>query len=100
MDTPVKLFKAWEKKRGRLTIKISDTNFLLEVGEGYVTKRVKLTKNVGQRVNHSEVIGEIVLGSLSEIYLPKDYVVIAQEGKRVIGGKTIVGANCKTHSLR
>jgi len=90
-DRYLKLFKAWEKKIGRLTIEINDTIFLLEVGEGYITKRVRLTKNIEQHVNQSEVIGEIVLGSLSEIYLPKAYVVTVQEGQRVIGGKTVLG---------
>jgi hypothetical protein len=90
-DRYLKVFRSWERKRGRLTIGIRDVKFLVEVGEGYVTDRVRLKKGIGDTVKRGDVIGHIVLGSLSEIYLPIGYDVLVREGETVAGGTTIAG---------
>lgn len=97
-DRYLKLFQSWEKKRGRLTIEIENVRFLIEVGEGYVTNKIKVKKIVDDKVKRGEIIGHIVLGSLSEIYIPKGHVILVTEGQRVVGGKTILALKVKQAS--
>jgi hypothetical protein len=97
-DRYLKLFQSWEKKRGRLTIGIENIRFLIEVGEGYVTNKIKVKKLVGEGVKRGEIIGHIVLGSLSEIYIPKEHSILVTEGQRLVGGKTILAMKAKQAS--
>jgi len=89
----LKIFKSYEKKKGRVKIFINgclSISFWLEVGEGYVTDRVRLDRFEGDFVSRGENIGEIILGSLSEIHLPESSLINVEEGDYLIGGETII----------
>lgn len=90
-----KIFESPFTKKGRATVEITDNNKMkhditLEVGKGYVTNRVRLDKGLGDVVRKGEYIGEILLGSLSEVTIPEyDKVeILVSEGDKVIGGIT------------
>ena len=69
------------------------TEFWLEVGKPkYVTDRVRLDIDTDDRVEAGDKIGEILLGSLSEIHFSDQFVIepAVQPGDWVVGGETIV----------
>jgi phosphatidylserine decarboxylase len=82
-------------KKGRATLEITDDNKMkhnitLEVGKGYITNRVRLDKDLGDVVKKGELIGEILLGSLSEVIIPQydEIKILVSEGDKVKGGET------------
>lgn len=88
-------FVADFKKDGRVTVQIQTNfgklvSFWLEVGEGYITDRIKLSVTEGSRVNKGDLIGEIILGSLSEVQLPNNNLIRASLIQKVVGGQTII----------
>ncbi len=94
---PGLLFKATPEQKGRVLVIIQPwsggqkVSFWLEVGQGYVTDRIRLDVTVHEEVQQAEVIGEILLGSLAEIQLPEGSQVLVSKGQWVRGGKTVVG---------
>lgn len=88
------IFKAFETKIARLTLVIDDIDFWIEVGKPfYITNRIKILKNKGDQVKQGENIGEILLGSLTEIHLDKNKFIIPHSIKEktiVKGGKSIL----------
>ncbi len=91
-------FVAFVRKTGRVTIEFSDNDletgktvrFWLEVGQGYITDRIKISVKEGQYVNQSQVIGEIILGSLAEVTVPDPKGIQVQNSEKVIGGQSII----------
>jgi len=90
-----KIFESVITKKGRAIIQIFDINnmdyfIFLEVGEGYVTNRVRIDIEINQEIERSDIIGEILLGSLSEIRLPsyKSLRILVNENEKVVGGVT------------
>jgi hypothetical protein len=90
-------------KRGRAIILVTDDEnnkipFWIEVGRGYVTNRIQIDKNIGERVKQCKIthvqqgerIGEIKLGSLSQIHLPENSIATVKKGDIIIGGQTQV----------
>lgn len=66
--------------------------FWIEVGEGYVTDRILFRVRQNQTVRRAGArIGEIILGSLSEVHLdPRASHVLVRAGDKVTGGVTPV----------
>jgi len=94
------VFEVPTTKTGRATVFIKGKkdirlNFWLEVGEGYVTNRIKFDKVKGDHVNAGEEIGEILLGSLAELHLPPStdaltVMSLVQANDKVKGGSSII----------
>ena len=89
------VFQAYEEKTARVTIEIDGImEFWLEVGKPtYITDRIRITKNVGDSIVQGEIIGEILLGSLSEVHLLNRQFSVPNNvyvTKRVQGGVTVL----------
>lgn len=94
-----KIFQTYVNKIGRASITINDIKFWIEVGKPkYVTDRVLLEKELDDKVKQGERIGEILLGSLSEVHLPENTIIKVKEGDVLIGGETVV-AEYSSNSL-
>jgi len=91
-----KVFKSIYMKTGRaiITLKgIIEIKFYLEVGKPkYITDRVLIENSIGDNILQGQIIGEILLGSLSEIFFPKNIPlkILINEGDYIEGGKTIL----------
>lgn len=96
-----RVFQSYENKTGRVTVHMEEEgtrlplSFWLEVGEGYITERVRLDVLEGQYVpSPGTPIGEILLGSLSELHLPmgshgeRRVRVLVKPGQKMVGGAT------------
>jgi len=90
------VFHSFERKNGRLILTFrsssSDLEIIawFEVGSSYVTNTIKMNKKQGDSVYEGEVIGEIVVGSLSQLRLPLNMDVQVHAYDVVQGAKTIV----------
>ena len=89
------IFKSWETKRGHLQVWIKAVDgtvfgFWVEVGEGYITDTVKLEHEIGDQLLQSQRIGEIVIGSLAEVQIPKRFQIAVRVRDVVQGGKTLL----------
>jgi phosphatidylserine decarboxylase len=99
--TGAQVFQAYETKKGRAIAKMTESvtgqplEFWIEVGSGYVTDRVLFRVKQNQTVLRAGArIGEIILGSLSEVHLPgggrQSSQTLVKAGDIVIGGTTPV----------
>jgi hypothetical protein len=89
-----KIFKTFDLKVGRCIITINQITFWIEVGKPkYITDRVLLTIKEGEMVKKSDKIGEILLGSLSEIHLSKTEKIKVKLLDFVVGGKTVIATS-------
>lgn len=79
-------------KTGRVRVVLNQgVEFWLEVGKPtYITNRVQLNIDKGSHVYAGERIGEIVLGSLSEVHLPVSSEILVKPGMPVVGGETAI----------
>lgn len=86
------MFQAFERKTGRVTISYElGVSVDLEVGEGYITDRVQLEIKEGDWIAPAgKRIGEILLGSLSEVHLPgpPSTRILVKKGDVLQGGVT------------
>lgn len=90
------VFQAYETKKGRAICRMTDAytrrgiEFWIEVGEGYVTDRILFRVKQNQTVRRAGArIGEIILGSLSEVHLDSRVSrVLVRAGDKVMGGIT------------
>jgi hypothetical protein len=88
-----KIFEVTKIKRGRVVITlIGNIELLLyiEVGFPFRPNRIRIDVNVEDKLRKGSIIGEILLGSLSEIHFPKNIEVkpLVSYMDNVIGGKT------------
>ena len=91
-----KVFQAWEDKIARVTVEIDKKiDFWVEVGKPlYITDRIRISKQKNEHVEKGEEIGEVILGSLSEIHILDGMFQFegnAKINQVVIGGKTELG---------
>ena len=90
------IFKAnFQVKYARVTVEIDEMiDFWIEVGKPkYITDRIRVTKKIGDKINVGENIGEIILGSLSEIHLLKGDFIVSKNvflNNQVKGGETVL----------
>jgi phosphatidylserine decarboxylase len=86
------VFKMEETKIGRVRIQVNKSiDFWVEVGyPTYIHNRVLLRKHKGDKIKSGEVIGEIVLGSLSEVHLPREATILVVLNECLIGGRSII----------
>jgi phosphatidylserine decarboxylase len=57
---------------------------------GLVARRIVCTLREGEEVIAGQRIGLIRFGSRAEVYLPRDWSVLAVSGQRAIGGETVL----------
>jgi phosphatidylserine decarboxylase len=91
------VFQSWETKTGRLLVTVQSNafpnfsiQFWIEVGVKYITDTVKMLKRQGDAVNQGQEIGEIVMGSLAQMRLPKDATIQVQAHQFIHGGQTVI----------
>jgi phosphatidylserine decarboxylase len=63
---------------------------------GLIARRIVCTAKTDEKSKVGERFGIIRFGSRVNIYLPTSFKILVQEGQRVIGGETIVGARDET----
>ena len=86
------IFETKLTKRGRMTMFIDDIIFHAEVGFPYRVKRIQIYPKEGYYISAGQKIGEILLGSLTEIIYPPNVKVepLVKYQEKVIGGQTLI----------
>lgn len=84
------VYVAKQNKKGKLTMVFQESRIRIDVyvGEGYVTDVLELFIEKGERVVAGQHIGEILVGSYCEIFVPYSGVSekYIEEGSEVKGG--------------
>ncbi len=92
-------FQATETHTGQLVVTIRETSthikyeFLVEVGiPPYITDTIRLEAvlTTGRTIERDQLLGEIVIGSLAELYIPSVSKLLVREGSVVKAGKTAI----------
>lgn len=77
-----------ERMAIRLTTPDGDMGMVLIAG--LVARRIVCTLHEGQEVAAGQHVGLIRFGSRAEVYLPRDWTVLALNGQRAVGGETVL----------
>ena len=80
------IYKTKENKEGILKIIMKNIEFTIEVGKGYITKSLALYNNIGNTVITGQQLGDILIGSYSEIKIKKPVKLFIEIGDNLIGG--------------
>lgn len=87
-------YKTIYSKTGHLSIHINNQiKFWVEVGKPkYITDTIRVDVSENDIVKQSQILGEILIGSLAEISLPPNCKIKnnIKEGSKIEGGKTIL----------
>jgi len=90
------VFLANENSVGRvrlwlLTAKETEMAFSLEVGEGYITRRVLLEVEPSETIHQGQAVAYILLGSRSAVKMPTGALINVKPGDVLVGGVTKLG---------
>ncbi len=89
-----KYYKTIYNKTGHLTVEINNNiSFWVEVGKPkYITDTIRMDYNIDDEVEEGQRIGEIIIGSLAEIKIPKSAKLNKniKKGSKVVGGETVL----------
>ena len=82
---------SFENERHAIGIDNGKIKILVIQVAGLLARRIVSWVTLGHNIEQGQRYGMIKFGSSTELILPKNVTVLVKKGKRVIGGKTVIG---------
>ena len=82
---------SFENERHAIGIDKEKKKILVIQVAGLLARRIVSWVTLGHNIEQGQRYGMIKFGSSTELILPKNVTVLVKKGKRVIGGKTVIG---------